>query len=154
MKALAEFKPVLYTGSESPTQKDAAKKAFVEGDSRVIIISLRAGAGLNGLQEVCNTAVFGEFDWSPGVHEQCTGRVWRDGVMGQVMAYYLMSEEGSDPEIASVLGIKLSQIQGIRDPDADIIEELEVEAGNVKRLAESYLARCGTRESVEEAVAA
>lgn len=141
MEALAEFKPVLYTGSESPDQKNKAKEAFVNGDSRVIIISLRAGAGLNGLQEVCNTAVFGELDWSPGIHEQCVGRLWRDGVIGQVMAYYLLSSEGSDPEIASVLGIKLSQIQGIRDPDADLIEELTVEPGNIRRLAESYLSK-------------
>jgi SNF2 family DNA or RNA helicase len=143
LEALKEFNPVLYTGSESPKEKEESKKAFLEGDSRVIIISLRSGAGLNGLQHECNTVVFGELDWSPGVFEQCVGRVWRDGVLSQVMAYYLISEEGSDPVMADVLGIKLSQIQGVRDPDADLIEELEVDAGNVKRLAESYLLQNG-----------
>lgn len=68
---LAEFNPVLYTGSESPTQKQASVKAFMEGDSRVLMMSLRAGVGLDGLQKVCSVAVFGELDWSPEVHTQC-----------------------------------------------------------------------------------
>jgi hypothetical protein len=68
---LKEFNPVLYTGSESPEGKAKAKDAFTKGDSRVLLISLRAGAGLDGLQHFCRTIVFGELDWSPGVHEQC-----------------------------------------------------------------------------------
>lgn len=150
MEALAEFKPVLYTGSETPSQKEESKNAFVNGDSRVIIISLRAGAGLDGLQTVCNTVVFGELDWSPGVHEQCVGRLWRDGVFGQVMAYYLISNGGSDPEMSSVLGVKLSQIQGIRDPNRDLLAELEIDTGNVRRLAESCLAQFNVKLEAED----
>ena len=43
---------------------------FIDGDARVLMMSLRSGAGLDGLQEVSHTAVFGELDWSPGVHRQ------------------------------------------------------------------------------------
>lgn len=141
LERLAEFKPKLYTGSESPKQKLEAKEAFVNGDCRVLIISLRAGAGLDGLQDVCRVGVFGELDWSPGVHEQCCGRYYRDGQDEPSLGYFLLSEDGSDPVIADIVGLKRSQIEGVRDPDAELIETLELETGNVKRLAQAYLER-------------
>ena len=49
-EALADFKPTFYTGSESTTQKDESKRRFVEGETNLMIISLRSGAGLDGLQ--------------------------------------------------------------------------------------------------------
>lgn len=77
---LAEFNPVLYTGTESPNQKGAVLEAFKEGGSRVLIMSLRSGSGVDGLQSVAKVAVFGELDWSLWVHEQGTGRLRRDGI--------------------------------------------------------------------------
>ena len=71
LERLKEFDPVLYTGTESVNQKTDAKDAFLSGKSRILIMSLRSGAGVDGLQGSCRTAVFGELDWSPGVHEQC-----------------------------------------------------------------------------------
>ena len=151
LELLKDYKPRLYTGSESPKQKDEAKKAFIDGDCRLLIISLRAGAGLDGLQEVCRTVVFGELDYSPGVHEQCIGRSARDGQDEPVMAYFLISDEGSDPIIADILGIKRGQIEGVCDTDASLIEQLEVSGGNAKRLAQAYLERMGIQ--VEQAAA-
>ena len=106
MEQLSDLKPALYTGSETPKEKEQSKEAFVAGEATVLIISLRSGAGLDGLQSVASTVVFGELDWSPGVHEQCIGRVFRDGQESPVMAYFLLAEEGSDPVVADVLGIK------------------------------------------------
>jgi superfamily II DNA or RNA helicase len=143
LEQLAEFKPMLYTGSESPKQKAAAKEAFVAGDCRVLIISLRAGAGLDGLQSVCKVGVFGEIDWSPGVHEQCIGRYWRDGQDEPSLAYFLLSEDGSDPVISDIVGLKRGQIEGVRDPDADLVETLAIEPGSIKRLARGYLEKMG-----------
>jgi len=71
LDALAETRPALYTGSETPAQKQAAKQRFLAGDARVLIMSLRSGAGLDGLQGVAHVAVFGEIDWSPEIHTQC-----------------------------------------------------------------------------------
>jgi SNF2 family DNA or RNA helicase len=101
-------------------------------------MSLRAGAGLDGLQSACRTVVFGELDWSPGVHEQCIGRVARDGQKDPVAAYFLIAEMGSDPVIADVLGVKTAQIEGIRDPDAALVEQ-QIDPDKVKRLAEAFL---------------
>ena len=141
MEQLAEFKPLLYTGSESPKAKEDAKEAFMGGDCRILIISLRSGAGLDGLQSVCKVGVFGELDWSPGVHEQCIGRYVRDGQDEPAVAYFLLSEEGSDPVISDIVGLKRGQIDGVRDPDADIVELLAVEPGGIKALARRFLER-------------
>lgn len=133
--------PVMFTGRESPTQKEAARKAFLEGKSKVLMMSLRAGAGLDGLQAVCRTLVFGELDWSPGVHEQCIGRIHRDGQGDPVCAYYLLADHGSDPVICDTLGLKTQQIAGVRDPSAALVERLVATEDRAKRLAESVLER-------------
>jgi len=117
MESLSEFNPVMYTGSESTKQKSDALEAFVSGDSKVLIVSLRSGAGVDGLQHVCKTVVFGEFDWSPSVHEQNIGRVARDGQEHPVFAYYLACSDGSDPFMIESLGIKKDQLTGIRSPE-------------------------------------
>lgn len=140
----AEIPYVMFTGQESDAQKDAAREAFIKGTARVLIISLRAGAGLDGLQHVCRTVVFGELDWSPGVHAQDIGRVHRDGQTEPVMAYYLVAEEGSDPVIADVLGIKEAQAQGIVDPDKTGTPELTgASDDHIRKLAEDVLRRRG-----------
>lgn len=139
MEALKELKPVMYTGSESANQKEASKQAFIKGDSRVMLVSLRAGAGMDGLQDVCHLCVFAELDWSPGVHEQCIGRIHRDGQDDPCTAYYLLSDHGSDPMISDVLGIKKQQIEGVRDPNQDLVTKLQVEADYIKKMATKFL---------------
>lgn len=140
---LADLGPVMYTGSESDNQKQLAKEKFLSGESKILMMSLRAGAGLDGLQFKCRTVVFGELDWSPGVHEQCIGRIHRDGQTDPVMAYFLLSDYGSDPVMLDVLGVKKSQSQGIRDPHADLIETAQASAPDTRRLAESFLRQRG-----------
>lgn len=142
---LSFLNPVLYTGTESVSQKEKSKQAFMSGESKLLLISLRSGAGLDGLQDVCSTVVFGELDWSPGVHEQCTGRVNRDGQQHPVFAYYPLADSGSDPIIADVLGLKAAQIDGINNPHADIVEQLQVDPDHVKKLALAYLKHKGKR---------
>lgn len=133
--------PVLYTGSESSTQKEESRRAFIEGEAKVLIMSLRSGAGLDGLQGNCRNVVFGELDWSPGVHEQAVGRVHRDGQGDPVMAYFLVSDSGSDPFLMDVLGIKREQVEGVRDPNAQLVESVKTDA--IKMLAEGYLRQRG-----------
>lgn len=137
---LRDMSPVLFTGSESATQKESAKQAFIAGKARVLIMSLRSGAGLDGLQHCCRTVVHGELDWSPGVHEQCDGRVHRDGQPDPVMSYYLIAEHGTDPIVADVLGVKRDQVEGIRDPNREVGAMLVGSDGShIKKLAERYL---------------
>lgn len=112
---LAEFNPVMYTGTESDTQKERAKRMFLSGESNLFIISLRSGIGLDGLQYRCSTAVIGELDWSPQVHHQVIGRLDREGQENPVMAIFLCSNSGSDPLIVDMLALKSSQSQGVVD---------------------------------------
>jgi len=136
---LKDLKPVMFTGSESTVAKEKARVEFCEGRSPVLIMSLRAGAGLDGLQYRCRTVVNGELDWSPGVHEQGAGRVFRDGQPDPVAVYYLVSEAGSDPVVSDVLGLKRGQIEGVRDPTIDVIEKLAPSKEGIPMLAERYL---------------
>lgn len=140
---LADLNPVLYTGTESANQKLESKEKFLSGEAKVLMMSLRAGAGLDGLQAKCRTVVFGELDWSPGVHDQCIGRVHRDGQTDPVMAYFLLSDYGSDPVMSDVLGVKRAQMIGIRDPNADLIEASQASDHDLKKLAESFLRQRG-----------
>lgn len=142
MERLKEFKPQLYSGSESIPQKEEAKRKFMAGETPLLLISLRSGAGLDGLQKVCRTVVFAELDWSPGVHEQCEGRVNRDGQPDPVIAYYLLAEDGSDPIVSQTLGIKKGQIEGVRLPEgAEVVIEKQMDGGHIRKLAEAYLGR-------------
>lgn len=143
MEALAAFNPVLYTGTESATQKAESIARFTSGESRVLIMSLRSGAGVDGLQGYCNNVVFGELDWSPGVHEQCIGRVHRDGQDAPCSAYFLISESGADPIMAEVLGMKREQIENVRNPDAALVERIDTGENSLRRLAREFLARRG-----------
>ena len=139
-EALEEFKPVMYTGSETKTKKEKSEDAFVEGDSRILLMSLRSGAGLDSLQKACNVGVFAELDWAPPVHDQCLGRLPRPGQKKPVVGYYLITEQGSDPGMVELLDLKRMQSEPIRNPKAALFEPAEHDPSDrVKRLAESVL---------------
>lgn len=140
---LKHLRPAFFTGEESPAQKDEAKRRFVEGDAKALIMSLRAGAGLDGLQGVCRTVVFAELDWSPAVHEQAIGRVHRDGQKDPVVAYYLVADSGSDPIVSDVLGLKRAQLDGVRDPNAELVTRSQSDPDRIKRLAQDFLRQRG-----------
>lgn len=142
LRELEEFKPVMFTGSESAAQKEEARLAFMEGRSKLMIMSLRSGIGLDGLQERCRYVVFGELDWSPAVHEQVIGRIDRDGQKDQVTAIFLVSEGGSDPLVVDLLGLKASQAAGIIDPLATS-QEVHSDSSRIKALAEFVLRKRG-----------
>lgn len=136
-----EYKPVMFTGSESPKQKQESIDKFVNGDSKVFIISLRSGAGLDGLQKVCNVVVHAELDWSPQVHDQLTGRSFRDGQEKPVTEFYLVTNGGSDPIVVDVLGVKKSQSKGLLDPGLPGIKQTGDNSARIKMLAKAYLKR-------------
>lgn len=113
---LRDWKPLLYTGTENVKVKERRKEAFIAGDSNLMIISNRSGAGLDGLQARCQDVVFGELDWSPLVLKQLLGRLRRQGQEFVVNAHYMIANGGSDPLMVETLGIKSSQAHGIMNP--------------------------------------
>lgn len=139
LRELSRYRPVMFTGSETDTQKKRAADAFIAGDTNLFIMSLRSGAGLDGLQHRCRTMVFGELDWSPQVHAQCGGRLRRPGQTQQVDAIYLHADGGSDPGVIAALGLKASQSAGIVDPLAAPADQ-HSDATRIQKLAELFLA--------------
>lgn len=144
---LAKFRPVLYTGTESPNQKAASVAAFKSGQSRVLVMSLRAGAGIDGLQEVRHVGVFGEVGWSPKVLDQCIGRLDRDGRCGPVLAYILHTEHGSDPTMAEALQIKRQQSEPIVNPNRQLFTPIADDGQDrIRRLAAAVLEQNRSRK--------
>lgn len=153
-KELTSLNPVMFTGTESTKEKDEAVKKFVEGDSQVFIISLRSGAGLDGLQRACNTVVIGELDWTGQAHDQLIARVHRDGQTKHVQAYFLTIADGSDPFIIDLLGLKRSQHDGLiegKQSEGGIIVQNEGGKDRIKNMARAYLTSIG--EEIPEPVA-
>ncbi|KQN96914.1 SNF2-related protein [Paenibacillus sp. Leaf72] len=140
LRELKDCCPAMYTGSESEKQKSESVRRFVEGETDVFILSLRSGAGLDGLQYRCSTIIFGELDWSPKVHEQVIGRLNREGQVEQLTAVYLNADEGSDPPMVELLGIKSSQASGINDPGRQF-EARFTDKSRISALAEQFLSK-------------
>lgn len=147
---LKEFRPVFFTGEESAAEKREAKRRFCDPDagedaSRLLIMNTRSGAGLDGLQySGCHIVVYGELDWEHAVHHQGEDRINRDGQPEPVVVYYAVSDSGSDPVIADVLGLKRQALEGIRDPYAERVERApdpEEQRARMKKLAEDFLRR-------------
>ena len=138
LKELEDLRPAMFTGSESASQKNAQKERFMSGDTNVMIMSLRSGAGLDDLQRRCSVVVIGELDWSPGVHQQIIWRLDREGQEQPVTVFFLVSEEGSDPPIMDVLGIKASEAHQIVDPLVPI-RAVDDDTSNLRKLVDRYL---------------
>lgn len=135
---LEDLNPAMYTGSESATQKEAAKTRFLNGETNLLIMSLRSGAGVDGLQYRCCTGIFGELDWSPGIHQQCIWRLDREGQVNPVMVFFPVTDDGSDPPMMDILGIKASEAAGIVDPLSGV-EIKDGDTSHLRRLVERYL---------------
>lgn len=109
MNELREYKPKLYTGSESPTQKHAAATAFINGQTNLLIVSHASGSGLDGVQKRCCRGVMGELDWTAAKMDQCSGRYFRDGQTKPCTTDYLVCDYGFDPIMAQIVAMKRDQ---------------------------------------------
>ena len=151
LEELKEHKPVMFTGSESGNQKENAKQKFLAGETNLLIMSLRSGPGTDGLQKRCCTMIIGELDWSPGVHNQLIGRIDRDGQQEHVTVVYIVCNQGSDPTMMDVLGLKASQSAHINDPELGVTMQ-ESDDSRIKQLAKNYLEKRGIKLQPEEKV--
>lgn len=150
---LAAHNPVRFTGEQSAAQKASAVEQFKSGKSKCFIMSLRSGAGLDGLQFAnCAVGVFGELDWSPQVHRQCICRFHRDGQKKRCMAYYLLSSDGMDPIMATVLGLKKAQSDGILGIQNDGPKERIDSSELLTQLAVEYAKKTGLKNPSVSAV--
>jgi SNF2 family DNA or RNA helicase len=147
---LADLRPAFWTGHESARQKANAKERFLSGDTDIIGISLRAGAGIDGLQERGNVAVMGELDFSVELHWQNILRIYRDGQKDIVRAYFLIAQSGSDPAMSEILNVKSLQNSGIMGTDAIILED-QLDPDHMRHLASSFLAQLSDARRTDRA---
>lgn len=138
---LKDLMPVMFTGSESAKEKQRSLDAFMGGESKVLLMSLRSGSGVDGLQHVTSSVVIGELDWSPQAIGQCIGRVYRDGQTKPVFAYYPVATDGADPVMIDVLGVKRGQFEPVVNPEGPTDVLKSVDPNHVRRMAEEYLSR-------------
>ena len=140
LEALADLKPAMYTGSETAARKEAEKRRFLDGDTDILIMSLRSGAGVDGLQHRSSVVILGELDWSPGIHQQILWRLDREGQKNPVTCFLLVTDDGSDPPMMDVLGIKKSEATQIVDPHLGV-QVADGDESHLRRLVERYLTK-------------
>ncbi len=142
LKALEDLKPAMFTGSETSGQKNAEVTRFLEGETDILIMSLRSGAGLDGLQFRASTMILGELDWSPGIHHQIIGRLDREGQKEPVTAFFLVVNRGSDPPMMEIIGLKASEAAQIVDPSLGI-QAVHSDRSHLQKLVKLYLEKPG-----------
>jgi hypothetical protein len=74
--------------------------------------------------------------------DQCECRVFRDGQPNPVMAFYLVTNDGSDPVVLDTLGMKNAQSTGIRDLKTEAMD-LKGSEEHIRKLATDWLRRHG-----------
>ena len=134
---LKAFQPVFITGRETAEQKEVAAQAFMEGETCLCCVSLRAASGLNLQRASC--VVFGELDWSPAVHSQAEDRAHRIGQKDSLLCYYLVSPRGSDADIQEALGLKVSQFLGLMGESAQPQALMQADADFARRYVEKLM---------------
>lgn len=111
----------LYTGDEKEAQDEGYQDSldeFIRGDSEVLVASVKcAGTGVDGLQSVCNRAIFFQLPWTSTEFEQTVGRLDRDGTDFDSVEVFLPMTDVSlpDGERWSWCRSKLDRIESKRD---------------------------------------
>ncbi|MBQ7518955.1 MAG: SWF/SNF helicase family protein, partial [Clostridia bacterium] len=134
---LRSFNHVFITGRESGQKKEDAAAAFMQGQTDLCCVSLRAASGLNLQRASC--VVFGELDWSPAVHSQAEDRAHRIGQKDSLLCYYLVSPRGSDADIQEALGLKVSQFLGLMGEQAQPPALMQADADYARRYVEKLM---------------
>ena len=139
-KELTSYHPAFLTGRETTKQKDDAVTRFMEGQTNLCVISLRAASGLNLQRASC--VVFGELDWSPAVHSQAEDRAHRMGQKDSILCYYLVAPQGSDRDMQDALGLKVSQfvaLMGDKTPELSSVQDAQQAAkAHIEKMLEQY----------------
>ena len=83
----------VYTGEDKEATEvgfNDSLDEFIRGDTNVLVASVQcAGTGVDGLQSVCNKAVFFQLPWTSTEFEQSIGRLDRDGSEFNSIEVYL-----------------------------------------------------------------
>jgi len=116
------MRAVFFTGAESTAQRERAIAEFHDDPgASVMFLSDAGGVGLN-LQRAASCCVNLELPWNPAVLEQRIGRIYRLGQALPVDVYNLVSEEGIEGRIASLLDNKRALFDAVFDGSSDEVQ--------------------------------
>jgi len=83
----------VYTGDDKEAAEEGYKDSideFISGNTEVLLASIKCvGTGIDGLQTVCDRAVFFQLPWTSTEFEQAIGRLDRDGTEFESIKVYL-----------------------------------------------------------------
>ena len=111
----------VYTGSSKEAQQAGfvdSLDEFIRGSTDILVASIQcAGTGVDGLQSVCNRAVFLQLPWTSTEFEQAIGRLDRDGTEFESIKVFLPITDIHLPsgERWSWCRSKLDRIESKRD---------------------------------------
>lgn len=98
---LGHYGLVQIRGGVSPLSRQSNIDQFRKDEfTRIFLGQMDAsGFGVDGLQDVCDWAVFAEPSWTPGINEQVVDRLHRIGQKKNVLAQFLVVEGSLDERI-------------------------------------------------------
>lgn len=118
---------LIIDGSVTPKKRTSIVKAFQNGESDYMVLSLRAaGVGLN-LTRATNVIHFDRW-WNPAVENQATDRAYRIGQKEKVMVYKFISKDTIEEKIDALITKKKALSDSLlSDLNSDILSKLSVE---------------------------
>ena len=141
-----------FTGAESSALRERAVVAFHEDPSvSVLFLSDAGGVGLN-LQRAASCCINLELPWNPAVLEQRVGRIYRLGQERPIDVYNLVSEEGIEGRIATLIGNKRALFDAVFDGTSDAVafDGQSSFMHNVQKLVEPVEATLDTGVALED----
>ena len=119
-KGLERWGVVRVDGRTTPARKEFLKNEFIaRPELRVFLGNIQSiGTGTDGLQDVCNHAVFAECSWAAGENTQATDRLDRMGQERGVLAEFLVAHNSFSEKILSSALRKLRNTHSALDGHA------------------------------------
>ncbi|HZW32110.1 MAG TPA: DEAD/DEAH box helicase, partial [Isosphaeraceae bacterium] len=120
--AEAGLRAGFFTGAEGRRRRTQNIVEFHDHpDFRILFSTDAGGVGLN-LQRAANCVINLDLPWNPAVLEQRIGRIYRLGQKQPIDVYNVISEQGIESRIATLVESKHAFFKGLFDGDTDTIQ--------------------------------
>lgn len=105
LKFLADkYKCDLIIGDVSGKKRQEIISSFQANKKRILFLNILTGSvGIDGLQHICNTALFYELPWRPTDIEQAISRLERSGQKNTISAYFMLAKNTIDIKMWEML---------------------------------------------------
>lgn len=126
---LHEYGPrTVYGSMPAQVRKEHLHDFITRKDKRVFIGQIdAAGTGIDGLQKVCDYALFAEISWVPGQLRQAIDRLHRIGQDNKVLIQFLVIKNSIDEDILDSLIFKTKVIKKLMKGGANAKKAKEKE---------------------------